>query len=152
AERRNFRLPRIGHHLKRLVVIGSDGFISLAALRWLADQDASFIMLERNGKVLCVTGPLRSCESKLRRAQALALTNDVGLEICRALVDSKLQGQGKVLRESLGHESTADVIVRFRERLATVRNIAEVRIIEANAALAYFREWRDIPVKWPKAD
>ena len=34
--RRFARLPRVGHSLKRLVVIGSDGMISLAALRWLA--------------------------------------------------------------------------------------------------------------------
>src|SRR5450755_2557842 len=54
--RRYARLPRVGHGLKRLVVIGSDGMVSLAALRWLADQDASFVMLERNGKVLAVTG------------------------------------------------------------------------------------------------
>jgi hypothetical protein len=33
-DRRNARLPRVGHGLKRLVVIGSDGMVSLAALRW----------------------------------------------------------------------------------------------------------------------
>src|SRR5258708_882718 len=46
-ERRTWRFPRVGHGLRRLVVIGSDGYISLAALRWLADQDASFVMLDR---------------------------------------------------------------------------------------------------------
>lgn len=49
SDRRHNRLPRVGHGLKRLVVIGSDGIVSLAALRWLADQDASFIMLDRDG-------------------------------------------------------------------------------------------------------
>jgi hypothetical protein len=44
------RLPRVGHGVKRLVVIGSDGIVSLAALRWLADQDASFVMLERSSR------------------------------------------------------------------------------------------------------
>jgi hypothetical protein len=38
--RRQARFPRVGHGLRRLVVIGADGMISLAALRWLADQDA----------------------------------------------------------------------------------------------------------------
>src|SRR5487761_930277 len=50
--RREARLPRVGHGVRRLVVIGSDGFVSLAALRWLADQDASFVMLDRDGSVL----------------------------------------------------------------------------------------------------
>jgi len=46
--------------------------VSLAALRWLADQNASFVMLERNGKVLAVTGPVCPSDARLRRAQALA--------------------------------------------------------------------------------
>src|SRR5271170_5962570 len=51
-ERRRIRLARVGHGLKRLVIIGADGFVSLAALQWLADQDASFAMLEHDGSVL----------------------------------------------------------------------------------------------------
>ena len=35
-ERRTIRLPRVGHGLKRLIVIGSDGFVSLSALEWLS--------------------------------------------------------------------------------------------------------------------
>src|SRR4029077_391552 len=71
-DRRKIRLARVGHGLKRLVVIGTDGYVSLAALQWLADQDASFVMLERNGKVLATTGPIRPSDARLRRAQALA--------------------------------------------------------------------------------
>src|SRR5580704_12125009 len=51
ADRQHWRLPRVGHGLKRLVVVGSDGMISLAALRWLADQGAAFTMLDRIGRV-----------------------------------------------------------------------------------------------------
>src|SRR5277367_4965272 len=57
ADRRKARLPKVGHDLRRLVVIGSDGMVSLSALRWLADQDAAFIMLDRDGSVLATTGP-----------------------------------------------------------------------------------------------
>src|SRR5687768_12194871 len=45
--RRRARFARVNHGLRRLIVIGSDGSVSLAALRWLADQKASFVMLER---------------------------------------------------------------------------------------------------------
>src|SRR5271170_6501145 len=65
-ERRKIKLARVNHGLKRLVCIGSDGFVSLAALRWLADQNAAFVMLERDGKVLAVTGPVRPSDAKLR--------------------------------------------------------------------------------------
>src|SRR2546427_3386997 len=59
-DRRTWRFPRVGHGLKRLVVISSDGDISLAALRWLADMDASFCMLDRLGRVLVTSGPVSS--------------------------------------------------------------------------------------------
>jgi hypothetical protein len=50
AERYQYRLPRVGHRLKRLVVVGSDGLVSLAALKWLREQDVAFTFLERNGR------------------------------------------------------------------------------------------------------
>jgi CRISPR-associated endonuclease Cas1 len=152
AERRRFRLARVGHGLKRLVVIGSDGVISLAALRWLADQDASFVLLERDGKVLATTGPVRPSDAKLRRAQALALGSGVGLQICRKLIDAKLLGQEHVLRERLNCPSTADAVARFRNKLGHAESFDAIRNIEANAASSYFREWRDLPLTWPKAD
>src|SRR5437016_12988708 len=99
VERRRFRFPRVGHGLKRLVVIGSDGMISLAALRWLADQKAAFIMLERDGTVLAVTGPVRTSDARLRRAQALAQQSGAALEIGKELIRAKLHGQEFLVRK-----------------------------------------------------
>jgi hypothetical protein len=70
-DRRQARFPRVGHGLRRLVVIGSDGMVSLAALRWLADQDAAFVMLERDGSVLATTGPVRPSDAREDSASAL---------------------------------------------------------------------------------
>src|SRR5437588_6947753 len=78
-ERRKFRLPRVNHKLKRLVCIGEDGFITLSALRWLTEVGASFVMLDRLGKVRIVTGPTSSSEARLRRAQALGVVNGMAL-------------------------------------------------------------------------
>ncbi len=58
--RRSARFARVGHGLKRLVVIGCDGVVSLAALRWLHDQDAAFVMLDRIGKVIATIGPVKT--------------------------------------------------------------------------------------------
>jgi len=152
TERYHYRLPRIGHRLKRLIVVGLDGQITLAALKWLRDQDVTLTFLERNGRVLSVVGPAGSSDAKLRRSQALAISNGVGLEICRKLIDAKLQGQEQVLRECLDCQATADAITRFRNKLESAKNFEVLRNLEANAAAAYFREWRDLPVSWPKAD
>ena len=151
-DRRKIRLARVGHRLRRLVCLSDDGVVSLAALKWLAAQDASFVLLERNGKVQCVTGPVRPSEARLRRSQALAAGNGVGLEIARTLIDAKLIGEERVLREQLNSPTAADVISGFRQKLASAETFDAIRIEEANAAGAYFREWRFISVMWPKAD
>src|SRR5438132_12017421 len=105
-ERHKFRLPRVNHRLKRLVCISDDGFITLSALRWLSEVGASFVMLDRLGKVRVVTGPVSPSEARLRRAQALALSNGNALPISRELIAAKLDGQETVLRERL-HNSAA---------------------------------------------
>src|SRR5215510_3055738 len=99
ADRRHARLPRVGHGLKRMVVIGSDGLVSLGALRWLADQDAAFVMLEGDGSFLLTTGPVRSSDAKLVRAQAVAHNSDTALRIARELIAHKLTGQESVARD-----------------------------------------------------
>jgi CRISPR-associated endonuclease Cas1 len=152
AERYHYRLPRIGHRLKRLVIVGSDGLLTLAALKWLRDQDASLAFLERNGRVLSVVGPASSSEAKLRRSQAFAIGNGIGLEICRTLIDAKLRGQERVLRQTLNCPATAQTIADARNNLASAKSFDAIRNLEAIAAASYFREWRERPVSWPKAD
>src|SRR5437899_1109319 len=109
-ERRKFRLPRVNHRLKRLVCIGDDGFITLSALRWLTEIGASFVMLDRLGKVHVVTGPTSPSEARLRRAQALALSNGRALPIARELMAAKLNGQETVLRDKLKDDAKANAI------------------------------------------
>ena len=104
-ERRHGRFPRVGHGLKRLVVIGSDGMVSFAALRWLADQNASFVMLERDGSVLATTGPVRPSDARLRRAQSAACDTATGIKLATELINQKLSGQEKVARERLNNLS-----------------------------------------------
>jgi CRISPR-associated protein Cas1 len=152
TERSQRRLPRVGHGLKRLVVIGSDGEVSLAALRWLADQNASFVMLERDGSVLATTGPVRSSDVRLRRAQALALENGTALRISRDLVDRKLAGQERVARHDLANESIALFIRQCRTDLAEAFSIDALRLVESQAAKAYWSAWRDLPIMFPKKD
>ena len=151
-DRRSIRLARVGHGLKRLVVIGSDGFVSLAALQWLADQDASFIMLERNGKVLVTTGPVLPSEAKLRRAQALAHSSGVALPISQELIARKLSGQEEVARNILLDTGTADSIARYREELPRAADINSVRLIESQAARVYWSACSNLPVNFPKSD
>jgi CRISPR-associated endonuclease Cas1 len=145
-------LPRVGHGLKRLIVIGSDGMVSLAALRWLADQKAAFVMLERNGSVLATTGPVRPSDARLRRAQSLAIQSGTAIEIARELIDKKLAGQEDVARHKLYAIETSDTIHRYRSELAEAEKSEDILLIEAKAASVYWSAWRNLPILFPRKD
>ena len=149
-ERRTIRLPRVNHGLKRLVMIGSDGFITLEALRWLADQDAAFVMLHSDGRVLCTTGPVRPSDARLRRAQALAEHSGAALSIARELISRKLSGQEAVARDKLLDDATADIISQFRAEVDNATTMDTVRRLESQGASAYWAAWRDLPIGFPK--
>jgi CRISPR-associated endonuclease Cas1 len=152
SERHQARFPRVGHGLKRLVVIGPDGMVSLAALRWLADQSASFAMLERDGSVLATMGPVRPSDAKLRRAQALAHSSGAALQISRELISQKLGGQEQVARNKLLDSTAADKIARFRAEVPRADSITTIRLLESQGAAAYWAAWRDLPINFPKKD
>src|SRR5579872_2754186 len=149
-DRHRYRLPRVGHGLKRLVIIGADGMVSLAALRWLADQDVSFMMLDRDGSVLLTTGPVRSSDAKLRRAQALAHTSDTALQIARELISQKLAGQERVAEHTLLDSKTARTIAQFRAKLQAANSISSVRLLESQAAAVYWSIWGNLTINFPK--
>jgi CRISPR-associated protein Cas1 len=146
------RFPRVGHGLERLVVIGMDGTISLAALRWLADQETSFVMLERDGSVLLTTGPARSSDAKLRRALARAHDTGAALEISRALIHQKLIAQEQLARDKLQDPKAADQISEFRSDLPKAATIENIRLLEAQGASAYWSTWQSVTINFPRKD
>jgi len=152
CDRRKARFARVGHGLKRLIMIGSNGIVSLSALRWLADQDVAFVMLNRNGSVLATTGPVRPSDARLRRAQALALHSDVGLRIARGLIDQKLAAQEALARNRLSNQTSANAIADARAELPKANTGEEIRFLESRAASAYWSAWRSLPITYPKVD
>ncbi len=151
-ERRRVRLARVGHGLRRLVCIAEDGFFTLDALKWLADQRASLIMLDRSGKISLVTGPTAPSDARLRRAQALAHQTGASLEIMRELMHAKLDGQEQLLRTKLANTTGADLIARLKDLLSTAANLDSVARLEAQAASLYWSAWSDIEISFPRQD
>ena len=149
--RRHGRFPRVRHGLKRLVVIGSTGMVTFEALRWLADQDAAFVLLDRDGSVLTVSGPVGPSDARLRRAQSLAHQSDVAVRISRELISQKLEGQKRIARDVLRDLTVAQTIAGFRPSLESADSIQEIRQTESQAAQAYWSAWHDLPVNFPTA-
>ena len=146
------RFPRVRHGIRRLVVIGSDGMISLAALRWLADQNAAFVMLERDGSVLATTGPVRPSDARLRRAQALASENGMALEISKELIRKKLTAQEQLAKEKLNDSGAAQLIAGHRAAIDDAKTVETLRLCESRAAYAYWSAWRNLSITFPKRD
>ena len=151
-ERRTIRLPRVGHGLRRLVIIGSDGFITLEAVRWISDVGASFVMLEKDGSVLVTTGPVCPSDARLRRAQALASTNGVALEISKELIRQKLAAQEHIAGERLNSSVAAKLITGHRVDVDGARTVEMLRLCESRAAYAYWSAWRNVSISFPKKD
>src|SRR5713101_7091362 len=67
--RREGELLRASSGLKRLVIIGRAGSLSLAAIGWLRDIGAELAVLDYDGEVLVCSGWRGSNDARLRRAQ-----------------------------------------------------------------------------------
>src|SRR5438874_707372 len=141
--RRHRRFARAIHGLRRLVILGHSGTVSLEALRWLDRVGIYFLHLDTDGKVLASTAQPQLDDSRLRRTQALAAGTPVGLAIVSGLLKAKLSGQGQVAAHHLDAPDTADRIASFRQQLDHVSSLSEVREIEAGAAQTYFAAWTD---------
>jgi CRISPR-associated endonuclease Cas1 len=126
--------------------------VSLAALRWLADQNAAFVMLDRIGKILAITGPVHPSDARLRRAQSLAQDSGAALRIAIELIKQKLIGQERLVRDQFQNSNSTEMILDARQALMKATSSEEIRRYEAQAALAYWRAWHELPLEFPRAD
>ncbi len=130
SHRRIRRLPRAQRTVRRVVILGHTGHLSLEAVRWCADTGIVLTQLDTDGRLLLTAGGAQFDDPRLRRAQAAAATNPVGVEIARALLTAKLQGQASVA-ESLDAIAAAAQIRRLAEQLGHTQNLPGLRGVEA---------------------
>ena len=109
-------------------------------------------MLDRDGSVLATTGPVRSADARLRRAQACADQSEAALRIVRKLISEKLVGQEQVVREKLGDSAIAQTIAKLGSAVATAETIQAIRLLESQAGAAYWSAWHALPITFPKYD
>jgi CRISPR-associated protein Cas1 len=151
-DRHHARIPRINRNLRRIVVIGSDGFATFDAIRWVSDIGASLVFIDRRGKLLFASTPTATSDVRLRRAQCLALENGTALRISRELISQKLAGQAAIVRDMLGNSVAADAILRLKGQLAETDDIDSVRLVEAQGAKVFWSQFADVPIRWPMKD
>jgi CRISPR-associated endonuclease Cas1 len=151
-DRRIIRLPRVTRHVRRIIVISSDGYCTFEGLRSIADIGATLIFLDKRGKLLFASGPTAASDVRLRRSQSLALTNGTALRISKELIRQKIEGQAALVRDMLNDLEAAVVIAKFSAELTSAERIDSARLIESQAAKTYWGAWADVPVRWPRKD
>jgi CRISPR-associated endonuclease Cas1 len=109
-------------------------------------------MLERDGRVLATTGPVKPSDARLRRSQSLAHESGIALKIARELITEKLLAQERVTKTYFKLSSASQVIVDARKLVSTASSSDEIRRWEAKGALAYWGAMREVPVNFNKSD
>lgn len=151
-DRREGRLSRATAGLRRLVVLGHSGLITFEAQRWLHDVGAAFVHIDADGRVITVSVRQGLNDARLRRAQAIAISNGVGVTIGRELTRRKLDGQANVLSQRPNSERVVALIRQCIDELTHARTPSDLRVVEAVAAAAYWSELSSAEVQFARRD
>ncbi len=136
--RRTRRLTRSQRTVKRLVVLSRTGNLTLDAIRWCTDTGITLVCAREDGTLDALAGPPHHRDARLRRAQALATTTDVGLGVARDLITAKINGHASNL-DQLGVNS--DVLTPYLRRVEAATSTVEILDAESRAAAEYFTAW-----------
>jgi hypothetical protein len=71
---------------------------------------------------------------------------------CTELITQKLAGQERLAIDLLHDSHAARIIASARDALTRAETIPAIRLLESQAALAYWSAWRAVPVMYPKSD
>lgn len=146
--RRTRRYHKATSGLIRLVILGHSGFLTFEATRWLSDAKISVIHIDTDGTVLTAAG--RSPDNPaLRRAQALAATNQTGIEVSRHLLFLKIEGQRRVADRLDGDLTEVDQAL---DAIENAESLDDMRRIEMQAAVVYWQTWAKVEMQFVRAD
>ena len=161
--RRTRRYDRATHGLRRLVLVQPEGFVTFEAVRWCQGLGIGVVVLGSDGMPTLASTPRLTDDARLRRVQALAPYEPVGLGVARYLLSAKVAGQAHLVLGRFGDPeaecSLPGTRETFEERSATIAELAEAikgaetieeaRQLEASAAALYFGAWTGRPETAP---
>lgn len=157
--RQTRRYHRATSRLKRVIVIGHTGFVTLEALRWIRDAGAVFAQIGSDGELITLSAPARHHESKLRRAQVLAADSDLGRVALVQLLRAKLEAQAQMAERLVHLKATvrvkdarpitvAESIREHARKLDPSLSFGRLREIESMAGRNYWQTWAHQPARF----
>jgi CRISPR-associated endonuclease Cas1 len=148
--RRSRRFERATHGLNRIVVLGGSGSISIEALHWCRRLGIAVLVLAPDGTASLASTPRFTDDARLRRIQARALDEPVGMDLACRLIAAKLTGQADLLASRFNDWDTAATITELAQVASVADDIDELRQIEASGASLYWQSWARRPECEPR--
>src|ERR1700730_5253457 len=141
---------------ERIILLDGSGSISFDVLVWLFEQRVSLIQINWKGEVSSFTSATGYAANPFRVKWQIATREHPKkrTESCVSLVTKKIEASiltlEKAVRRSGAWEKAMKNAYSTLARLDEnpPNNVTELRALEANAAAAYFRAWRGIPIRW----
>ena len=141
---------------ERIILLDGSGSISFDVLSWLAEQDVSLIRIDWRGNVVCVASKSGYAANPYR-VQWQRETREIEnrrLEFSIGKITEKIENSIVTLEKSVRRNDAWNKAMEAAYSTLTKldakqpKTISELRVLEANAAAAYFRAWKGIPIKW----
>jgi len=151
-DRRTRRYHRVTGKLRRLVIVGHTGYVTLEAMRWLQHARAALFQIDAHGRLLMTSAAPGPDLSALRRAQALASTTGIGVDVARAVLTMKVSGQRAVLDELPHIHDAAGPVTDALHAITRGRTLHDLVYAESQAADAYWGAWSMLPMPFRARD
>jgi CRISPR-associated endonuclease Cas1 len=141
---------------ERIIILDGSGSVSFDVLSWLTEQAVDLIRIDWRGEVICVASrsgyaanPFRVQWQRETRADEC---RRMGFSISK--ITAKIENSIATLEKSIRRNEAWNRAMEMAYASLTTLDkrqfdsITALRALEANAAAAYFRAWRGIPIKW----
>jgi CRISPR-associated endonuclease Cas1 len=141
---------------ERIILLDGSGSISFDVLSWLAEQDVSLIRIDWRGNVVCVASKSGYSANpyRVQWQRELRENHECRMEFSIGKITEKIENSIATLEKSVRRNEAWNKAMEAAYSTLTKldnqqpKTIPELRILEANAAAAYFRAWKGIPIKW----
>jgi CRISPR-associated endonuclease Cas1 len=141
---------------ERIILIDGSGSISFDVLSWLSEQDVSLVRIDWRSNVVCVASKSGYAANpyRVQWQRELRGNHERRMEFSIEKITEKIENSIVTLEKSVRRNEAWNKAMEAAYSTLTKldnqqpKTIPELRILEANAAAAYFRAWKGIPIKW----
>jgi CRISP-associated protein Cas1 len=140
----------------RIIMLDGSGSITFDVLTWLNEQKVPLVKIDWTGNAVTVISGDSFVANRERVAWQTETRSDrrKRMEFCNALIARKIEGCIQTLETSLRRSAAWDrAMKRAKDDLARLakkppETVNELRLLEAQSAVAYFRAWYATSLLW----